>query len=266
MQHWQQPELRQQVPIIPVADLPAKTSEIAARVNGHPSQQLTVIGITGTNGKTSCSQFIAHCLSQLGYRCGVLGTLGYGEYQTGLADTDQHAASAASGSSANSGDHDTASDRSLSARHRNSTQPGEPAAPGKPAAAASVVNGTSQLSPHLTTPDAVTTQALLANMVQAQLEPVVMEVSSIGLQQGRVSAVQFDTALFTNLSRDHLDYHQSMEDYAANKLKLFTSSQLRHAIINLDDPWAETVKAGTGSHRQSQQLQPPQPGSLSLCH
>jgi len=65
-----------------------------------------------------------------------------------------------------------------------------------------------------------------------------MEVSSVGLHQKRVQAVQFDTAIFTNLTRDHLDYHESMEEYAENKMKLFTADGLSHAIVNLDDPYA----------------------------
>ncbi|MGI9251480.1 MAG: UDP-N-acetylmuramoyl-L-alanyl-D-glutamate--2,6-diaminopimelate ligase [Pseudohongiellaceae bacterium] len=184
---WQQAQVRHQVPIIPIDNLAAKSSEIAGRFNGHPSQQLTVIGITGTNGKTSCSQFMADCLTRLGYRCGVIGTLGYGVYADGANNTNN------------------------------------------------------LIQSPLTTLDAVITQTVLAEMQDDGVEPVVMEVSSLGLHQGRVQAVHFDTAIFTNLSRDHLDYHQSMNDYAENKKKLFTADGLKHAIINLDDPYSATI-------------------------
>ena len=146
----------------------------------QPSSKLSVFGITGTNGKTSCSQFIAQSLNNFGFRCGVIGTLGYG-VQGALKETE------------------------------------------------------------LTTPDAVFTQMALAELAANNVDPVVMEVSSVGLHQKRVAAVQFDTAIFTNITRDHLDYHESMEEYAKNKKKLFTMPGLRHAIVNLDDPFALSI-------------------------
>lgn len=90
----------------------------------------------------------------------------------------------------------------------------------------------------LTTPDAVFTQRALAELVGDGVDSVIIEVSSVGLHQRRVSGVQFDTALFTNLTRDHLDYHGTMEAYGANKKKLFMMPKLRRAVINLDDPYA----------------------------
>ena len=142
--------------------------------------RLNVFGITGTNGKTSCSQFIAQSLTGLGHKCGVIGTLGYGV-----------------------------------CGELNESQ--------------------------LTTPDAVFTQKALAEMAVDRIGPVAMEVSSVGLHQKRVEAVRFDTAIFTNLTRDHLDYHGSMEAYAENKKKLFTREDLRCAIINLDDPYGLSI-------------------------
>ncbi len=174
---WQGMQLRQGIPVVAVDNLAARISEIAARFYGRPSEALSVIGITGTNGKTSCSQFIAQALTASGYKCGVMGTLGFG----------------------------------LSEDLRETT---------------------------LTTPDAVFTQMALAQMLQEKIDPVAMEVSSVGLHQKRVASVRFETAVFTNLSRDHLDYHESMEAYAANKRKLFTMPGLRNAVINLDDPYA----------------------------
>ena len=78
-------------------------------------------------------------------------------------------------------------------------------------------------------------------MVVDGVDPVVMEVSSVGLHQKRVKKVQFETAIFTNLTRDHLDYHGSMEAYAENKKKLFAAKGLKHAIVNLDDPYALSI-------------------------
>ena len=177
---WQGASVVRGVPVIAVDNLAACISEIAARFYSRPSTKLSVIGITGTNGKTSCSQFIAQALSAMGRRCGVIGTLGYGIIGD-LKETE------------------------------------------------------------LTTPDAVFTQMALAEMVRDGVDPVVIEVSSVGLHQKRVKSVQFETAIFTNLTRDHLDYHESMEAYAENKKKLFRSAGLKNAVVNLDDPYALAI-------------------------
>lgn len=168
------------VPVIAVDRLMGKASEIAGRYYGQPSGRMSVIGITGTNGKTTCSQLIARLLAGAGCPAGVIGTLGYG-------------------------------------------------VPGKLAECP------------LTTPDAVFTQKALAEMDGAGLKAVAMEVSSVGLHQRRVQGVRFETAVFTNLTRDHLDYHDSMEAYGASKRRLFSGSGLRHAIINLDDPYGINI-------------------------
>jgi UDP-N-acetylmuramoyl-L-alanyl-D-glutamate--2,6-diaminopimelate ligase len=175
------------VPLLPLHDLRAQLGTIAARYYQHPSRALDVIGITGTNGKTSCSQFIAQALDQQDARCGVIGTLGYG----------------LSGA--------------LNAGER-------------------------------TTPDAVAVQQLLADMLEHGARHVVMEVSSHALEQGRVNGVDFQVAVWTNLSRDHLDYHGDMASYAKAKQRLFQAPGLRHAVINLDDDFGReliaTVPAG----------------------
>ena len=178
--NWQGIEFRENVPVIAIDHLSAHISEISARFYNQPSTKLSVIGITGTNGKTSCSQFIAQSLTELGFRCGVIGTLGYGICGE-LKETQ------------------------------------------------------------LTTPDAVFTQMALAEMASQSIDPVVMEVSSVGLHQKRVRSVEFNSAIFTNLTRDHLDYHESMEVYGENKKKLFTMPGLAAAIINLDDPFAFSI-------------------------
>lgn len=155
---------------IPLKNLSRKLGEIAARYYQYPSRQLDVIGITGTNGKTTCSQLIAQALSH----CGVIGTLGWGE-------------------------------------------------PGQLQATAN------------TTPDALAVQHMLHEFVTQHKSAVAMEVSSHGLQQGRVNAVDFKGAVFTNLSHDHLDYHGSMEAYLQAKLGLFKNPALQFAVVNLDD-------------------------------
>ena len=160
-----------QVPCYPVPGLDQKLGEIAARFYRHPSRKMTVIGITGTNGKTSCSQFLAQMLPD----CGVIGTLGWG--QSGRLNQTLN-----------------------------------------------------------TTPDALTVQRILSQFVSQGLRYAVMEISSHGLAQGRVNGVAFDGALFTNLSRDHLDYHGSMERYLMEKMKLFQWPGLGFMVLNMDDP------------------------------
>jgi UDP-N-acetylmuramoyl-L-alanyl-D-glutamate--2,6-diaminopimelate ligase len=94
-----------------------------------------------------------------------------------------------------------------------------------------------------TTPDPVNLQAWLAQWRAQGLRQGVLEVSSHALDQGRVNGVVFDTAVFTNLTRDHLDYHTDMSDYAAAKRRLFCFPELRHAVINLDDPFGRELAA-----------------------
>ncbi len=161
---------------VAVNDLSQKLGVIAAKFYGYPSRELQVIGITGTNGKTTCSQLVAQALET----CGIIGTLGWGEPD--------------------------------------------------------------QLQPTLnTTPDALAVQQILRQFANRKLTSAAMEVSSHGLQQGRVNGVEFTGAVFTNLSRDHLDYHGTMEDYLRAKLGLFTMPGLRFAVVNLDDANSETV-------------------------
>ncbi|PIE25414.1 MAG: UDP-N-acetylmuramoyl-L-alanyl-D-glutamate--2,6-diaminopimelate ligase [Neptuniibacter caesariensis] len=162
------------VPVIAIPDLTKVIGLIAARFFDNPSQSMTVVGITGTNGKTSCAHFVAQAMNNIGVKTAVVGTVGNGF-------------------------------------------PGE-------------------LMPAThTTPDAIELHKLLAKLRAQGAAAVVMEVSSHALEQGRATAVAFDYALFTNLSRDHLDYHGSMEAYGATKAKLFTEFPLQAAIINIDD-------------------------------
>lgn len=172
------------VPLIPVPQLSAKAGLIAARFYGHPSRALAVVGVTGTNGKTSVTQFLAQALEAIpGYGpCGVVGTLGYG----------------------------------LHGR---------------------------LVEPETTTPDPVTLQRLLAEFRGQGARCAVLEVSSHALEQHRVAGVESRVAVFTNLSRDHLDYHRSMAEYAAAKQRLFRDPGLGAAVINLDDPYGADMVA-----------------------
>jgi UDP-N-acetylmuramoyl-L-alanyl-D-glutamate--2,6-diaminopimelate ligase len=162
------------VPHLAVQNLRAHASQIADHVYAQPSQKLWMVGITGTNGKTSCSHWLAHSFTRLGRKSALLGTLG-----NGFTDALQATAN--------------------------------------------------------TTADALIVQSLLANYVQQGAQAAVMEVSSHALEQARVASVHYDVALLTNLTRDHLDYHGDMQNYAQAKRRLFERAGLRYAVLNLDD-------------------------------
>ena len=173
------------VPVTTVAGLGAKAGEVAARFFGRPGDRLRLIGVTGTNGKTTVTQYLARVLAP-DTRCAVVGTLGAG-YPDALRPTTH------------------------------------------------------------TTPDAVALQATLAALVADRAQAVALEVSSHALHQWRVGGLCFDTAVFTNLTRDHLDYHLTMEAYAEAKARLFRLPGLRLSVINTDDAFGlalfgETVR------------------------
>lgn len=181
---WRAVRAEGAVPLIPVNDLPQKAGRVAARFYGDPARRMRMIGITGTNGKTTCSQLAAQALTQLGYRCGVIGTLGYGIAGDQLK-----------------------------------------------------MDGTGPS----TTPDAVRLQQILHEVFAQQGDTVVMEVTSHGLVQKRVDVDDFTAAVFTNLTRDHLDFHRSMQAYGAAKAMLFTGERLQVALVNLDDPFGAEI-------------------------
>ena len=168
-------EYQGQVPIIHFPHLKSCLSEIAASYYQYPSQRLQVIGVTGTNGKTTVSQLVAQWQDLLGRKAAVMGTTGNGF----LNQLD--------------------------------------------------------VAPN-TTGSPIEIQDNLAQFVEKSATDVVMEVSSHGLVQERVKAVKFDAVIFTNLSRDHLDYHGTMEAYAEAKLRLFTHYGAKVSVINADDP------------------------------
>jgi UDP-N-acetylmuramoyl-L-alanyl-D-glutamate--2,6-diaminopimelate ligase len=177
------------VPLVELPELHFEAGLLAARFYGNPSHAMHVVGITGTNGKTTTSRIIAQLTRALGKPCGVIGTLG-----ATLADD----VSAASN----------------------------------------------------TTPDALSLQQQLAQWLTQGVLAVSMEVSSHALEQGRVNGVEFATAVYTNLSHDHLDYHGSMDAYGRAKLRLFAGERLQHAVINADDPFAARVRAAVAAGAQ----------------
>jgi UDP-N-acetylmuramoyl-L-alanyl-D-glutamate--2,6-diaminopimelate ligase len=168
------PELDSDIVLAEVPGLSRHASELADRFFAMPSRAMDVIGVTGTNGKTTCAWLLAQALGACGRAAAYLGTLG------------------------------SAFDGELVA--------GE-----------------------MTTPDAVTAQRELAAFRARGARAVAMEVSSHGLAQGRVGAVHFDAAVFTNLTRDHLDFHGDMTAYGAAKASLFERSDLRLRVLNTDD-------------------------------
>ncbi len=188
------------VPVIAVPKLSEFVSDIAGTFYGHPSRQMAVTAITGTNGKTTCAQLLANLFELLGEPAGSVGTVGYGTAGNGK-DVDQSVADTDLGNQVPALEPDT-----------------EVAA-----------------SDMLTTPDAVAMQRILAELRDSGSRRVAIEASSHGLVQRRIAGLQIDTAIFTNLSRDHLDYHGDLNSYAAAKSRLFAMSGLKHAVINLDD-------------------------------
>lgn len=168
------------VPFIPIPQLAHQVGFIAARFYGDPTQGVPVIGVTGTNGKTSVTHCLTHALTALGCQCAVLGTMG------------------------------------------NGFLPDLTPAP-------------------LTTVDPITLQRQCREYRDAGAQGFVLEVSSHALHQGRVAGVHFSHGVFTNLTRDHLDYHGTMEKYGEAKKLLFMQPGLQHAIVNGDDPFGRQL-------------------------
>lgn len=160
----------------------ALEARLAAKYYGHPSEDLYVVGVTGTKGKTTTSYLIKHLLDHSGKPSGLIGTV-----------------------------------ETIVGQHRFFST--------------------------LTTHDVISNQKWLCDMVKQGCQGAVLEVSSHGLDQGRVDEISFDMAIFTNLYPDHLDYHQTMEKYAAAKKKLFQKAA--QAILNADSPWAASMGQGT---------------------
>lgn len=163
-----------------IPNLKSYVGEIASRFFGAPSKHMKVVGVTGTNGKTTVSQYLAQVLSGLGDKTGVIGTLGYGLLEE------------------------------------------------------------LEVATH-TTPDVIKVHQILANLKGRGASIAAMEVSSHGLDQGRVDEVHFTGAVFTNLTRDHLDYHETMSAYGNAKKALFKKPGLSFAVINFDDEYGHEL-------------------------
>ena len=158
-----------------VADPAEALGHLAAVVNGRPSEAMTVVGVTGTNGKTTVSTLLFELFTLLGQRCGLIGT-------TGIRIHREH----------------------LPTSH--------------------------------TTPDALTLQAVLARMARAGCRYCFMEVTSHAIDQRRIAAIDFDGGIFTNLDCDHLDYHRTMDAYAAVKQRFLGDlPEAAFALSNADD-------------------------------
>ena len=167
------------------AGLRSLAGPLAHAVCGAPSERLSLIAVTGTNGKTTVTQFLAQALAP---RCAVIGTLGAG-FPGSLVETG------------------------------------------------------------FTTPEATTLMRLLASFADEGATACALEASSIGIEEGRLNGARVDVAVFTNFTRDHLDYHGSMEAYAAAKQRLFAWPGLRSAVINLDDEAGPRMVARTSARR-----------------
>ena len=183
----EQPLASLSVPFVRVADSRKALGLLGSRFYGEPSSKIRMIGVTGTNGKTTTSYVCKALLEALGQRVGLIGTVAY---QIG-AET-------------------------IPASH--------------------------------TTPGALELQQLLARMVAGGCTAAVMEVSSHALAQDRTAGCEYDVAVFSNLTQDHLDFHKTMEEYFHAKLRLFTGLTGTHkshkrAILNVDDPAGQRIKA-----------------------
>ncbi len=175
------------VPFVLVADSRKALGLLGSRFHGDPSARLKMIGVTGTNGKTTTTYLCKALLEGIGRRVGLIGTVGY---QIGQ--------------------------ETFPASH--------------------------------TTPGALDLQGLLAKMVESGLTAAVMEVSSHALALDRTSGCEYDVAVFTNLTQDHLDFHHTMDEYFAAKLRLFTGlagglKAGKRAIVNFDDPRGNAIRA-----------------------
>jgi len=172
------------IPNAGVAGLKNRIGEMAAHIYGEPSRALHMIGVTGTNGKTSVAHWVAQAFSQASRKTAVIGTVGNGF----------------------------------------------------PGALTPTLN---------TTPDAVELQQRLALYRKQGATACVMEVSSHGLAQGRVNGTTFNVAVLTNLSRDHLDYHGDMDNYAEAKARLFNWPGLEWVVLNVDDAFGQRLESET---------------------
>lgn len=171
------------VPVLEVEHLQEKLGDYASRFFGEPSRNVTVVAVTGTNGKTSFTHLLAQAMNTNGMSCGLIGTMGFG-------------------------------------------------VPGRLREAG------------LTTPAAIDLQRRIKELSNAGCDVVALEASSHGLRQGRLNGTAVDVAVLTNITHDHLDYHNSITEYRKAKQTLFCFESLQQAVINLDDDFSGELIAG----------------------
>jgi UDP-N-acetylmuramoyl-L-alanyl-D-glutamate--2,6-diaminopimelate ligase len=169
-----------ELPLLKVSDSRTVMGPLAAAIHGHPSREISVVGVTGTNGKTTVTHMVEHILSTAGRRPGLVGTV-----------------------------HTRIGQDTIPALH--------------------------------TTPEATDFQRLLRDMIDRGADAVAVEVSSHALALHRVDATWFEVVAFTNLSQDHLDFHDDMDTYFAAKASLFDPERAGHGVVWIDDPWGERL-------------------------
>ena len=167
------------IPIIAVDDLKLEIANIVSRHYESSINEMSIIGVTGTNGKTTVSWLIHQGFKKIGYKSGYIGTLGYGLENLNLNE--------------------------------------------------------------LTTPSCMKLHKILSEFQNSGVEYVVMEISSHAIDQKRIEGINFNTVIFTNLSRDHIDYHGNMENYGETKAKLFLERQSKIKIININDSFGRSL-------------------------
>lgn len=163
-----------------VTNLKNKLSLIAAKFYDHPSKKISIVGITGTNGKTTSAYWLSQCLNNLKSKTAFIGTLGFG--QTDNLKKSQN-----------------------------------------------------------TTPSAIDIQGMLNYLTKKKYKNVAMEVSSHGINEKRIDNIEFQQRLFTNFSRDHLDYHKTMREYADVKKKFMLSEKKGNIVVNIDDKLGKSI-------------------------
>ena len=186
LSNGRKPKTRE-IPILQVQDPRIAMSHISAQFYGNPSKKMNIIGVTGTNGKTSITHILHQILKKANINCGTLGTLGF-HTPSGMISTG------------------------------------------------------------FTTPESVELQQMLNTLLIAGVKDVVMEISSHALNLHRVTDVDVNIAVFSNLTPEHLDFHKDMESYFQSKLKLFSKLNKKNvAVINCDDPYSERIIAETSA-------------------
>lgn len=193
----QMPQTTDGAVYVQVKDSAEAAGQLAAAFYGQPSQQMKVVGITGTNGKTTTATLLYNLFEALGYRCGLISTV-----QNHIHD------------------------KVVVATH--------------------------------TTPDAVSVQALLRDMADADCSHVFMEVSSHAVHQRRIAGIEFAGGVFTNITHDHLDYHKTFDEYIKVKKRFFDDlPQAAFALTNLDDKRGAVMLQNTAASRNTYSLKAP---------